>query len=254
MRVFKSVQEWLAFRDSRDLAGKSLGFVPTMGALHEGHASLVRKSAEECELTLVSIFVNPTQFDDPSDLEKYPRTFESDVTLLEKNGADFLLYPEAKELYADQYRYRVQENELSRILCGAHRPGHFDGVLTIVLKLLNIAGAEKAFFGEKDYQQLQLVKGMAEAFFMKTEIIGCPTLREKDGLAMSSRNTRLSKDEREKATAFARELASTASPETIRMNLIQAGFEVDYIEECMGRRLGAVRLGAVRLIDNVPKP
>lgn len=254
-RVFHEVRTWLQERER--LAGPqgrrpTLGFIPTMGALHAGHVSLVERSRRENDFTLVSIFVNPTQFNDPKDLEKYPRTLEADLGLLEKAGADFLLYPEYKDLYADQYRYRVQENELSKILCGAHRPGHFDGVLSVVMKLLNIAGADRAYFGEKDYQQLQLIRGMAEAFFMRTEIVGCPTVRESDGLAMSSRNTLLSAEERGKAAEFPAILRAAEAPEAIRARLTQAGFVVDYVEDHFGRRFGAIRLGSVRLIDNVP--
>lgn len=250
-RVFRSIEEWIRFRASPEMRDLSLGFVPTMGALHPGHASLVERSRRENDRTAVSIFVNPTQFNDPKDLEKYPRTYEADLALLEKNGADYLLYPQHEELYRDGYRYRVQENELSRVLCGAHRPGHFDGVLTVVMKLLQIADADRAYFGEKDYQQLLLVKQMAESFFLKTKIVGCPIAREADGLAMSSRNVRLTPEEREKAAAFPKLLSSGFSLERIRSELERVGFEVDYVEERMGRRFGAVRIGQVRLIDNV---
>lgn len=251
-RVFRTAAEWIEFRDSPEMRTRSLGFVPTLGALHPGHASLVDRSRSENERTLVSIFVNPTQFNDPKDLDRYPRTYEADLALLEKHGADYLLYPTFDELYRDGYRFRVQENELSRVLCGAHRPGHFDGVLTIVLKLLQIAGAERAYFGEKDYQQYLLVRQMAETFFLKTRIVGCPTVREADGLAMSSRNTRLSPGEREKAAFFAKVLSTKSlTLEQIRCALTREGFAVDYIEERLGRRFGAVKLGEVRLIDNV---
>lgn len=245
-QVFKCIDSWISTRESL-LKGKKLGFIPTMGALHPGHLSLVERSRKENDLTLVSIFVNPTQFNDPKDLEKYPRTFEQDLKLLEAAQADFLLYPQTQELYPDDYRYRIQENQLSQILCGAHRPGHFDGVLSIVMKLLNIAQADHAYFGEKDYQQYLLIQGMAKAFFLRTNIVGCPTVREVDGLAMSSRNTLLTPDERKRAARFPEILQSGNFPE----KLVEAGFTVDYLEEHFGRRFGAVRLGSVRLIDNV---
>jgi pantoate--beta-alanine ligase len=222
-----------------------------MGALHEGHLSLVERSRKENAATLVSIFVNPTQFNDPGDLEKYPRTFEQDLEMLNSAGADFLFYPKETELYPDGYRYQVRESELSRELCGAHRPGHFEGVLTVVMKLLNLADPDRAYFGEKDYQQLLLIQGMAKTFFMRTEVVACETVRESDGLAMSSRNRRLDISEREKASEFFRWLRDGKSLDEIRRALASTGFQVDYVEEKFGRRFGAVKLGEVRLIDNV---
>ncbi len=233
------------------LLGKTLGFVPTMGALHDGHLSLMQRSQQENDFTAVSIFVNPTQFNDPSDLTHYPRTPREDLALIESMGVSFLISPEITDLYADQYRYQVSEKVESQVLCGAHRPGHFDGVLTVVLKLLNLTQATRAYFGEKDFQQLRLIQGMAEAFFIPTQIIPCPTLREADGLAMSSRNRRLTPEHRQKAALFPKVLKNSASPQEAIDELKNQGFEVDYIEERFGRRLGAVRLGAVRLIDNV---
>src|SRR5262249_31691930 len=142
--------------------GVTLGLVPTMGALHEAHLSLVRRSRRENDRTLVTIFVNPTQFDDPSDLARYPRTLDADLDALQPQGADFVLVPSETDLYRDGFRFRVTETEFSKVLEGAHRPGHFDGVLTVVLKLLEIASADRAYFGEKDWQQLQLVRQMAQ--------------------------------------------------------------------------------------------
>lgn len=249
IRIFREIDDWRRFR--REIGASSLGFVPTMGALHEGHVSLVEKSTRENEKTLVSIFVNPTQFNDPKDLEKYPRTFEKDVQLLREAGADYVVFPAFDQMYRDGYRYRVQEHELSKLLCGAHRPGHFDGVLTVVLKLLQLAQATKAYFGEKDYQQLKLIQGMAEAFFLPTEIIACPTLREKDGLAMSSRNLNLTPEERRIAPSLIRELRSHGTPAEIRARLEILGFRVEYLEEVQNRRFVAAHLGSVRLIDNI---
>lgn len=249
--IVGSLPDWRAERAAEVRAGRTLGFVPTMGALHRGHASLVSRSRAENDLTLVSIFVNPTQFDDAADLAGYPRSLDADVEMLRAEGADFVLVPRERDLYPDGYRYRVGERELSAVLEGAHRPGHFDGVLTVVLKLLGIASADRAYFGEKDWQQLALVRGMADAFFLKTEIVGCAIVREADGLAMSSRNRRLSQPDRARAPLFHDALGTAPSAEDARQRLLAAGFEVDYVEERDGRRLGAVRLGGIRLIDNV---
>lgn len=248
MKIIRTVSEWQELR--RSLVG-SLGFVPTMGALHAGHRSLVEKSERENDLTAVSIFVNPTQFNDPADFEKYPKTWEEDVALLEAAGVDFLFAPDFSEMYPDGYRYSMNECEESRVLCGEHRPGHFEGVLSVVLKLLNLVQADRAYFGEKDYQQLKLIEGMARAFFMKTQVIPCPTVREVDGLALSSRNRRLTTEERRKAPLFFKTLSQGRSPVEMRVGLENAGFQVEYIEERWGRRFGAVTLGSVRLIDNV---
>ena len=249
MRIFESTADWRAYR--RANADRALGFVPTMGALHDGHVSLIERSLRENERTLVSIFVNPTQFDDPADLEAYPDRLAADATILRRLGVPYLLHPTYADLYRDDYRYRVSEQPFSRALCGAHRDGHFDGVLTVVMKLLNIAGARRAYFGEKDFQQLTLVEGMVEAFFMDVEIVACPTIRERDGLALSSRNLKLDPDRRRGAAAFPRALAESASAAEARARLEAAGFAVDYVEDRDGRRFGAVRLGDVRLIDNV---
>jgi pantoate--beta-alanine ligase len=231
--------------------GLSIGFVPTMGALHDGHSSLIRRARAECDRAVVSIFVNPTQYDDPGDLERYPRTLAADLEKAETAGADLVVHPDADALYRDGYRYRVHETELSRELEGAHRAGHFDGVLTVVLKLLNIVGADRAYFGEKDWQQLDLVRGMAAAFFLDTEIVACPIVREPDGLAMSSRNIHLGPAERALAPELFRILGSGAAPAEIARRLAAAGFGIDYVERRGDRLLAAVRLGKVRLIDNV---
>ena len=238
--VIETPSAWRDLRRGQTRAGLTLGFIPTMGALHEGHLSLVRRSRAENDLTLVSIFVNPTQFDDPADL-----------AALRQEGTDVVFLPRQADLYPDAYRYRVTEAALSAVLEGAHRPGHFDGVLTVVLKLLQIAGAERAYFGEKDWQQLALVRGMAEAFFIPTEIVPCTTVREPDGLALSSRNRRLSAADRDRAWRFYQALSSAPTADAAARELLASGFSVDYVEDRDGRRLGAVRLGDVRLIDNV---
>lgn len=250
--VFESPSAWRRERLAQIRTGLTLGLVPTMGALHEGHRSLLRRSRAENDRTLVSIFVNPTQFDDATDLAQYPRTLEDDLTVLRAEGTDFVLLPGEAHVYPDGYRYRVTEIGLSRVLEGAHRPGHFDAVLTVVLKLLQIASADRAYFGEKDWQQLSLVRGMADAFFLPTVIVACATVREADGLAVSSRNRRLLPPDRRKASQFHRALSSAPTAEAAGRDLRAAGFVVDYVEDRDGRRLGAVRLGDVRLIDNVP--
>ncbi len=250
MRVFKSIGEWQAVRAGPDFSGRTVGFVPTMGALHAGHRALLARARAENDLVVLSIFVNPTQFNDPKDLNVYPRTLEADIALSE-GLVDFVLTPPANELYVDDYHYRVTETDLSLRWEGAHRPGHFDGVLTVVLKLLNLVQANRAYFGEKDWQQLQLVRGMAQAFFLPVEIVTCSTERAADGLALSSRNARLSPVGRVQATAFSRILRESPSAAAAVPLLEAAGFGVDYVADHENIRLGAVRLEGVRLIDNV---
>lgn len=256
MIILRTRSEWDAVRTRAEaLCGRtaSIGLIPTMGALHEGHLSLVHRSMAENAVTIVSIFVNPTQFNNKADLETYPSSFERDRALLEGAGVDYLFAPDYAEMYPDGYRYRLCETEESRALCGASRPGHFEGVLTIVLKLLSIFAPDRAYFGEKDYQQYSLIRGMAAAFFLRTEIVPCPLVREKSGLAMSSRNRRLSPEGLAIAPLFHRVLASGASVIETRRRLEAAGFAVDYIEDRSDRLFGAVFLEGVRLIDNVKR-
>lgn len=248
-RIIKKISEWRKVRNETE--NKSIGFVPTMGALHRGHESLIEKSVCDNDITVVSIFVNPTQFNDPDDLQNYPRAFENDYEILNSHNVDYLFYPDYGEIYNDNYRYKISESEFSKILCGKFRPGHFDGVLTVVMKLFNIIKPRRAYFGEKDYQQLKLIEGMCKAFFMDIEIIPCPIVRDEEGLALSSRNKLLSGEERKFALNFPRLLKSDKSKEEIFRELENLGFKVDYIEEMDGRRLGAVYVGNVRLIDNV---
>ena len=249
-RVLRSLKE---FRGARDALSGSVGFVPTMGALHEGHASLLRRARAENESSILSIFVNPTQFDDPGDLANYPSTLEADLEIAGREGVDLVLVPSAAELYPDGYRYRVLETDLSATLDGPHRPGHFEGVLTVVMRLLQLVRARRAYFGEKDYQQFLLIRGMADAFFLGTEILPCPTVREADGLAMSSRNRRLSPSDRARAALLPRFLRESATPEAARAALLEAGFEVDYVKDVDGRRFVAATIGGVRLIDNLTR-
>jgi len=250
--VWHTISEWRERR--RALEGRSIGFVPTMGALHPGHASLVERCRRENEIVVVSIFVNPTQFNDPRDLERYPRTLEQDLEILGRLGADDVILPGASELYPHGYRFRVEPAASANIMEGLHRPGFLAGVLTVVLKLLNLVRADRAYFGEKDYQQLITVTQMAEEFFLATAIVACPTVREESGLAMSSRNLLLSCDDRRKAAYLFRALTTAATPSEARAMLASQGFAVDYVEEHWGRRFAAAFLDGVRLIDNVPIP
>ncbi len=177
--------------------GLTIGLVPTMGALHEGHISLVRESVKECDRTVASVFVNPTQFAAGEDLDKYPRTFERDVELLEQNGCDMVFYPAVEEMYPAGFGAEIQiTTDMVHQLCGASRPTHFKGVCTVVGKLFNIVTPDKGFFGEKDAQQLAILKKMVRDLNFPLEVVGCPTIREADGLAKSSRNSYLSPEER----------------------------------------------------------
>jgi pantoate--beta-alanine ligase len=225
-----------------------------MGALHAGHLKLIQESIRQNDRTIVSIFVNPAQFNDPRDFASYPSPLEEDLAVCEAAGVDAVFLPKRELLYPDNYTYRVTEVEQSDLLEGASRPGHFEGVLTVVLKLLLLVSPTRAYFGEKDWQQLQLVRGMAQAFLVETEIIGFPTVREEDGLAMSSRNVRLSEAARIRAPEFYRVLTTAMDCAMARHELESLGFDVEYIDERDGRRLGAVQLEGVRLIDNVPVP
>ena len=249
MKIFRSIAQWQSCRDS--LEGGPLGFVPTMGALHEGHLSLVKASVEQNALTITSVFINPTQFDDKRDFEKYPDDTRSDLERLEDAGVDVVLLPDAAQIYADDYRFKVTESDFSRRLCGAHRPGHFDGVLTVVMRLLNLVQPDNAYFGEKDYQQLQLIRDMVSAFFMPVNIVSCATVREADGLAMSSRNQHLEAHNRTKAAGLYAALKHCGTADEARTALAGQGFAVDYVEDIANRRLAAARLGGTRLIDNV---
>jgi len=251
MKTCTHLADWRALRGSPDWAGRTVGFVPTMGALHAGHAALLARARAENERVVLSVFVNPTQFNDPTDLARYPRTLEADLALA-RPYVDAVLAPPAEEFYPDGYRYRVTEASLSTQLEGAHRPGHFDGVLTVVLKLLNVVQPHRAYFGEKDWQQLQLVRGMVDALLLPVEIVPCATARDPDGLALSSRNRRLSPPARTLAAAFPRALRAALTAGAATAMLRAQGFEVDYVEDRDGVRLGAVHVEGVRLIDNVP--
>jgi pantoate--beta-alanine ligase len=249
MKIFTSVAEWQIYR--KTLQASPLGFAPTMGALHRGHLSLLEASREHNALTIVSVFINPEQFDDISDFEAYPSERQKDLELLENAGADVVLLPDAAQIYTDNYRFKVTESDFSQRLCGAHRPGHFDGVLTVVMRLLNLVQPDNAYFGEKDYQQLQLIRDMASAFFMPVNIVACATVREPDGLAMSSRNQHLNEQQRAQAATLYAALTQGRTADDARQMLVGQGFDVDYVEDIANRRVAAARLGNTRLIDNV---
>jgi len=247
--LIKTPEEWQQRRET--FGDKTIGFVPTMGTLHAGHLSLLQRSVAENDLTVISCFLNPEQFNNAADLEKYPRALAEDFVMAEEAGVDYFFAPEYEDLYPDAYRYQVSEKRDSLVLEGEHRPGHFEGVLTVVLKLLLLMKADRAYFGEKDYQQLQLVKGMVEAFFIRTDIIGCPIVRNDFGLPLSSRNHLLNADQLELSRQFPACFHTKESCNQIAKKLEQAGFNVEYVKEQQGRRFASVFLGDVRLIDNV---
>jgi pantoate--beta-alanine ligase len=183
-------------------AGKTIGFVPTMGALHAGHIALVKKAKKECDFTAVSIFVNPAQFGPNEDYRKYPRPFQSDTAILAKEKVDLLFYPSPNEMYPQGFSTFIEENFLSKVMCGRSRPGHFKGVCTVVAKLFNIITPDIAYFGHKDYQQAKIIEKIAKDLNFAVKIAVLPTIREKDGLAMSSRNAYLNSEQRKNATCL----------------------------------------------------
>ena len=206
MNIIKNPTKIHKILKSLKLKGKSIGFVPTMGALHEGHMSLVRQAVKDNDITVVSIFVNPAQFGPNEDYKNYPRVFKQDCEKCRKEGVDFIFYPDAKDIYPDDYQTYVEVTEMSKLLCGRSRPIHFKGVTTIVLKLFNIVIPDRAYFGLKDYQQYIIIKKMLENLNLCIILLGMPLVREKDGLAISSRNKYLSKDQRDDALLLSKSL------------------------------------------------
>ena len=186
--------------------GYSIGLVPTMGYLHEGHGSLIERAVKENDKVMVSVFVNPIQFGPNEDLETYPRDFDADLQMIEKLGADMVFHPEPSDMYAPDFSTTISVAGVSENLCGARRPGHFNGVCTVVTKLFNLSEADRAYFGQKDAQQLAVVRRMVRDLNANIEIVGCPIIREDDGLAKSSRNTYLNSDERKAATVLSKAL------------------------------------------------
>ena len=272
MILFKRAADLTGWLEQQRASGKSIGFVPTMGALHEGHISLITISKEVTALTICSIFINPTQFNDPKDFQKYPVTLEKDIALLERGGVDILFLPDASQLYpAGITGLETYElGELETILEGKYRPGHFQGVCQVMRRLLDLVQPDHLFMGQKDYQQCMVVQRLLTLRQMNTTLHRCPIVREADGLAMSSRNLRLTPEQRTKATAIYRALNALTRNAPIHQAeeiLKQADFQIDYISIAHADTLepvtdkkdaasGAVALiaafqGEVRLIDNM---
>jgi len=279
MLIYTKITELQAFLRHEMEKGRQIGFVPTMGALHQGHISLIQLSKKDCHLTVCSIFVNPTQFNDKGDLARYPRTPEEDTLLLEQSGCDVLFMPGVQEMYPTQNAVNFDFGHLDKILEGQHRPGHFNGVAQVVKRFFEIVQPHKAFFGSKDYQQVMIVKALVKQMNSPIEIVACPILREPDGLAMSSRNVRLDKKSRKTAVEISKTLKWIKNK--VARNKTKAGlmltqqlglerlselkaFEVEYLEirnaktlqpPASGREklvaLIAARIGGVRLIDNM---
>jgi pantoate--beta-alanine ligase len=264
MRVLDRGDQLRKEMDAARAAGRTVGLVPTMGFLHEGHASLIRRSAEECDVTAVTVFVNPLQFGPSEDYDTYPADLDHDVAVATAAGATVLFAPPVDDMYPGGAPGVTVHVAGVDTMEGAARPGHFDGVATVVAKLCNLAGPCRAYFGEKDWQQLGVVRRLAADLSFPVEVVGCPTVREADGLACSSRNVRLSPAEREAATVLYRALVTAATAvaagecntEYVRRiieNVVakEPRARLDYAEVLPDRLLVAARVGGVRLIDNV---
>ena len=277
MKLVHTISELRAELEIQRKAGKKIGLVPTMGALHEGHASLVRRAVAENEVVVVSDFVNPTQFNDKNDLLKYPRTLDADCELLEREGVAYVFAPSVEEIYPEPDTRQFSYAPLDTVMEGKYRPGHFNGVCQIVSKLFMIVEPDKAYFGEKDFQQLAIIREMVKQMAFPLEIVGCPIVREADGLALSSRNARLSEVERCQALNISRTLFASkeyavshtvAETQQFVEDSIAAseGLELEYFELVDGLTLQrisnwgetdyavgciTVYCGEVRLIDNI---
>jgi pantoate--beta-alanine ligase len=277
MKVIHTIKDLQAELSVLKAQGKKVGLVPTMGALHAGHASLVKRSVNENEVTVVSVFVNPTQFNDKNDLVKYPRTLDDDCKLLEACGATYAFAPSVEEMYPEPDTRQFSYAPLDTVMEGAFRPGHFNGVCQIVSKLFEAVKPHRAYFGEKDFQQLAIIREMVRQMQFDLEIVGCPIVREEDGLALSSRNARLSAEERENALKISQTLfksrtfaATHTVSETLKFveDAITAvpGLRLEYFEIVDGNTLqkvdnwnqtsyvvGCITVfcGDVRLIDNI---
>ncbi len=277
MKIITTVSEMREYINEQKKISKSIGLVPTMGYLHDGHKSLIEKAASQNDIVVVSIFVNPTQFGVNEDLDKYPRDLEHDKNVASQGGASVIFHPTAAEMYPAGYKTYVNVEEITSILCGVSRPIHFRGVTTVVSKLFNIITPDRAYFGQKDAQQLAVICRMAEDMNFDIEIVPCPIVREKDGLAMSSRNTYLSAEERAQALSLSRGLKAAEElckngekrtdvlKDTIRAEINKMPLaEIEYIESVKFPSLEscetaedktlialAVRFGTTRLIDNI---
>lgn len=272
MIVTKTIHEIREFLQKEKLAGKKISFVPTMGALHEGHISLFKKATQLAEVSVVSIFVNKAQFNDAKDYEKYPRQIAADLEILKKIGINYVFIPDDSEMFPADFSLKISPTALTNCLCGSSRPGHFEGVALIVAKLFNIVAPDIALFGEKDFQQLLIIKKLARDLNFDVEIFGHEILREKSGLAMSSRNQRLSELGKTKAAEIFKTLLEIKNnPQLLaqkRKELLEKGFQkIDYLEirdeknlnliadfsaKIPARIFIAVYLDGVRLIDNMP--
>jgi pantoate--beta-alanine ligase len=276
-RIIQDIEEMKTVCAAAGQAGRRIGLVPTMGALHQGHLSLIRRAADESDLVIVSVFVNPIQFDDKNDFTHYPKTLGADARLAESAGADIIFAPAASAMYPEGFSTFVDMTGITDRLCGASREAHFRGVCTVVTKLLHITSPDRAYFGEKDAQQLAVVRKMARELSLSVEIVGCPTVREPDGLAMSSRNARLAPAEREAARCLyaalqeasalfaAGETAGEALRAAIRARIEEEPLSrIDYAEIISSETFApadpvrqgdlaaiAVYIGDVRLIDNI---
>lgn len=279
MEVITKISHMQTISKNLKKEGKIIGFVPTMGYLHEGHLSLVRECKKDCDVTIVSIFVNPIQFGPKEDLSRYPRDFERDKNMLDRQGVDYIFYPTVEEMYCPDFSTTISVENVTRNLCGASRPGHFRGVTTVVGKLFNIVLPDKAYFGEKDFQQLVTIKRMVRDLNFPVEIIGMPIIREHDGLAMSSRNSYLTEEERKaalclyKSILLAKDMVGRKQKDVKDIiksveNLINSTpyTKIDYVKICdpntleyieegsvEGKKLLlalAVFVGNTRLIDN----
>lgn len=276
MKIFNTKNELKQYLGQLCTAGKTIGFVPTMGALHNGHLSLLTQAQQQTDVVVCSIFVNPTQFNDPKDLEKYPRPIEADVEKLEQAGCDILFKPPVSEMYADNENWHLDIGPLETLLEGKFRPGHYQGVTQVVNKLFNIVEPHKAFFGQKDYQQVMVIRRMVQLLNLPVELVMCPIERETDGLAMSSRNIHLTADDRQHALVLWKALyeakaafeagVNLADIQTRASGLIgnEPGTQPEYFELADGETLQpakpnsptivalvAARVGNTRLIDNV---
>ena len=275
MKIFTSVKELRAELETAEQSG--IGFVPTMGALHAGHRSLVERARRENATVVVSVFVNPTQFNDKNDLRHYPRTPEADARLLERAGADFVLMPSVEEIYPEPDGRQFDFGQIDKVMEGATRPGHFNGVAQVVSRLFDIVRPARAYFGEKDFQQIAVIRAMVKQLNIPVTINACPIVREGDGLALSSRNTRLTPEQRQKAPLIARTLKESTTfvpgksvEEVIDyvVNTINSDpvMEVEYYEIVDGNTLESIKnwsdtdypvgcitvyCGEVRLIDNI---
>ncbi|MBN2857030.1 MAG: pantoate--beta-alanine ligase [Candidatus Delongbacteria bacterium] len=276
-KILKTISEVKDFTSLYNLVNRRIGFVPTMGALHEGHLELGKKAMKECDCVIYSIFVNPIQFGENEDLGRYPKDIQGDIEKLDSIGVDAIFLPDEKVMYAEDFSTYVDLGDITNILCGRSRPGHFRGVATVVLKLFNIMGCDQAYFGKKDYQQFVILKKMVKELNVPVEIIGVDTVREDDGLAMSSRNSYLNEAERKASPVLFRALSSVRqnlskfetadeiinyaqeivnSEKLARIEYIEVRnaddlTEVSKIDSRKIVMLTAVRFGTTRLIDNL---